>query len=55
MSLRKATVLEMASAAYDMDASVKRGVLLRDAGGHWTIGGEDASSKALALPPAPSS
>ena len=41
MSLRKATVLEMASAAYDMDASVKRGVLLKDAGGHWTIGGED--------------
>jgi hypothetical protein len=41
MSLRKATVLEMASAAYDMDASVKRGVLLKDAGGHWSIGGED--------------
>ncbi len=41
MSLRKATVLELASAAYDMDASVKRGVLLKDAEGRWTIGGED--------------
>ena len=41
MSLRKATVLEMASAAYDMDASVKRGVLLKDEDGRWTIAGED--------------
>jgi hypothetical protein len=41
MSLRKATVLEMASAAYDMDASVKRGVLLKDDDGRWTIGDED--------------
>ena len=44
MSLRKATVLELASAAYDMDASVKRGVLLKDAEGHWTIGGEDLTA-----------
>jgi hypothetical protein len=41
MSLRKATVLEMASAAYDMDASVKRGVLLKADDGRWTIADED--------------
>ena len=41
MSLRKATVLEMASAAYDMDASVKRGVLLKTDDGRWTMMGED--------------
>lgn len=40
MSLRKAIVLEMASAAYEMDAAVKRGVLLKVDGG-WTIMGED--------------
>ncbi len=40
MSLRKATVLEMATAAYDIDASVKRGVLSK-VDGRWTIMGED--------------
>jgi hypothetical protein len=40
MSLRKATVLEMATAAYEMDAAVKRG-LLRKIDGRWTIMGDD--------------
>ena len=40
MSLRKAIVLELASAAYEMDAAVKRGVLLK-VDGRWTIMGED--------------
>jgi hypothetical protein len=40
MSLRKASVLEMATAAYELDASVKRGVL-RKVEGHWTVMGDD--------------
>ncbi len=40
MSLRKATVLEMASAAYEMDAAVKRGILHK-IDGRWTIMGDD--------------
>ena len=40
MSLRKAIVLELASAAFEMDAAVKRGVLLK-VDGRWTITGED--------------
>ncbi len=40
MSLRKATVLEMATAAYELDASVRRGVL-RKVGGKWTVMGDD--------------
>jgi hypothetical protein len=40
MSLRKASVLEMASAAYELDASVKRGVL-RKVEGRWTVMGDD--------------
>ena len=30
MSLRKASVLELATAAYELDAAVKRGILQRD-------------------------
>jgi hypothetical protein len=41
MSLRKAIVLELASAAYEMDAAVKRGVLLKAENGRWTIADED--------------
>jgi hypothetical protein len=40
MSLRKATVLEMATAAYELDASVRRGVL-RKVDGKWTVMGDD--------------
>ena len=40
MSLRKASVLEMATAAYELDASVKRGTL-KQIDGHWTVMGDD--------------
>ena len=40
MSMRKASVLEMATAAYELDAAVKRGVLHR-VEGRLTIMGED--------------
>ena len=40
MSLRKASVLELATAAYELDASVKRGIL-RKVEGRWTVTGDD--------------
>ena len=43
MSLRKASVLELATAAYELDAAVKRGVLHR-VDGRLTIMGEDLDS-----------
>ncbi len=43
MSMRKASVLEMATAAYEMDAAVKRGVLHR-VEGRLAIMGEDVDS-----------
>ena len=43
MSLRKASVLEMATSAYELDAAVKRGILLR-VDGRFTIMGEDLDS-----------
>jgi hypothetical protein len=39
MSVRKASVLELATAAYDLDASVMRGRLTRNPDGSWTITG----------------
>ena len=39
MSVRKASVLELATAAYDLDASVIRGRLTRSPDGGWTITG----------------
>ncbi|HLF25960.1 MAG TPA: hypothetical protein VJG32_06465 [Anaerolineae bacterium] len=36
MSLRKAAVLDLASAAYEVDAEVKRGVL-KNVDGRWTV------------------
>jgi len=39
MSVRKASVLELATAAYDLDASVMRGRLIRSPDGSWTITG----------------
>jgi hypothetical protein len=41
MSVRKASVLELATAAYDLDASVIRGRLTRAPDGSWTITGVD--------------
>ena len=43
MSMRKASVLEMATAAYELDAAVKRGLLHR-VEGRLTIMGEDLDS-----------
>jgi hypothetical protein len=43
MSMRKASVLEMATAAYELDAAVKRGVLYR-VEGRLTIMGEDVEN-----------
>ncbi len=40
MSLRKASVLELATAAYELDATVKRGIL-RKVDGRWTVMGDD--------------
>ena len=39
MSVRKASVLELATAAYDLDATVLRGRLTQSADGTWTVGG----------------
>ncbi len=40
MSMRKASVLELATAAYELDAAVKRGILHR-VDGRLTVMGED--------------
>jgi hypothetical protein len=39
MSVRKASVLELATYAYELEAGVLRGVLLRDEDGSWKIEG----------------
>lgn len=39
MSIRKASVLELATHAYELDAGVLRGVLGRSQDGSWTIDG----------------
>jgi hypothetical protein len=39
MSIRKASVLELATHAYELDAGVLRGVLEKNQEGSWTIGG----------------
>ena len=39
MSIRKASVLELASHAYELDAGVLRGVLEKNADGSWSIDG----------------
>jgi hypothetical protein len=41
MTVRKASVLELATAAYDLDAGVMRGRLSRSSNGAWTIDGRD--------------
>jgi hypothetical protein len=42
MSLRKAAVLDLATAAYEVDAEVKRG-MLRKVDGRWTVSDQDMS------------
>jgi hypothetical protein len=41
MSVRKASVLELATAAYDLDASVARGQLHKLPDGSWAVAGTD--------------
>jgi hypothetical protein len=43
MSVRKASVLELATAAYDLDAAVARGRLARRPDGTWEIGGRSVN------------
>lgn len=42
MSLRKAAVLDLASAAYEVDAEVKRGIL-KKADGRWAVADQEMS------------
>ncbi len=44
MTMRKASVLELATAAYDLDAGVTRGLLTRSPEGGWTISGVDVAN-----------
>jgi hypothetical protein len=39
MSIRKASVLELATYAYELEAGVLRGILEQDQDGSWTIDG----------------
>ncbi len=41
MSVRKASILELATAAYDLDVGVMRGRLSRRADGRWEVDGRD--------------
>jgi hypothetical protein len=43
MSVRKASVLELATAAYDLDANVMRGRLTKSPDGSWRITGVDVA------------
>jgi hypothetical protein len=49
MSVRKASVLELATAAYDLDAIVLRGRLTRSPDGKWIIGGVDMSARLVPM------
>jgi hypothetical protein len=40
-AIRRAAILKLATAAYEMDLDVMRGSLVRGADGHWHIGGHD--------------
>jgi len=42
--VRKASVLELATAAYDLDANVLRGRLIKSPDGAWTITGVDLAA-----------
>jgi hypothetical protein len=45
MSIRRASVLELATAAYELDATVLRGRLTKTPEGSWTVGGVDALAR----------
>ena len=40
-AIRRATILKLASAAYEMDLDVMTGLLTRDENGRWRIGSHD--------------
>ena len=43
-NIRRAAILKLASAAYEMDLSVANGVATRDKEGRWLIGQQDLDS-----------
>ncbi|UCG24129.1 MAG: hypothetical protein JSW55_18730 [Chloroflexota bacterium] len=43
-TVRRAIILKMASAAYEMDLDVANGLLTRDENGRWMIGGYDLNA-----------
>jgi hypothetical protein len=43
-TVRRATILKMAAAAYEMKLEVATGTIGRDAGGHWRIGDRELDS-----------
>ncbi len=43
-AIRRAAILNLASAAYEMDLSVANGVLTRDESGRWYIGDQELDS-----------
>jgi hypothetical protein len=49
MSIRKASVLELATAAYELDATVMRGRLAKLPDGTWTVGGINVEGRITPL------
>jgi hypothetical protein len=43
-SIRRAAILKLASAAYEMDLDVANGALVRDKDGRWRVGHHDLDS-----------
>ncbi|MBE2202013.1 MAG: hypothetical protein IAE79_25620 [Anaerolinea sp.] len=43
-AIRRATILKLASAAYEMDLGVMTGLLTRDENGRWRIGNQDLNT-----------
>ena len=43
-NVRRAIILKMASAAYEMNLDVANGLLARDENGRWLIGGHDLNT-----------
>ena len=40
-NVRRAVILKLSAAAYELDLDVTNGLITRDENGHWTIGGRD--------------
>lgn len=43
-AIRRATILKLASAAYEMQLDVMNGVVSQDANGQWYVGGHDLTT-----------